>query len=325
MKSKYVLFTLCVCLIVSCTPKKESNKVVYKSPYFGVVPTKQPQLLAPELLVSPAVEYNGTFSPDGKEFYYTTDVPQKAFITFTELLPDNTWSEPKIAAFSGVYSDYDPLFSPDGSRIYFSSSRPLPDTMNSKIWYVERSDSGWGEPQPVTLIGSELNEFYSSLTENGDIYFNIWSTGKIYKGSKTDTSYVVEELPAVINSNERKGDPFVSPNEDYLIFRGYEKDSFGKGDLYISFTINGNWTEPENLGEPINSSAHEMCPYVTTDGKLFIFSSGRIHNKIESAPLSSIKPIQDKFRSKDNGEQNIYYMSASFIDKMKQKHLKPKE
>lgn len=325
MKSNNVFFVLIACLIVSCTPKKESKKAVVKSPYFGVVPTKQPQLLAPELIASPTEEYNGTFSPDGSEFYYTTDIPENAFITFTKLLPDNTWSEPKIASFSGVYSDFDPLFSPDGSRLYFSSSRPLPDNMNSKIWYVERNESGWSEPQAVILTGSEQNEYYSSITENGDIYFNIWSTGKIFKGVKTDTSYVVNELPPVINSKERKGDPFIAPNEEYLIFRGYEEDSFGRGDLYISFNIDSNWTEPENLGEPINSSAHEMCPYVTTNGELFIFSSDRIHNKIETAPLSSIKPIQDKFRSKDNGEQNIYYMSASFIDKMKQKHLKPKE
>jgi len=94
--------------------------------------------------------------------------------------------------------------------------------------------------------------------------------------------------------------------------------------LYISFNINGEWTTPENLGEPINSSSHEMCPYVTTDGKFFIWASGRLQSYFSAKAGESLKEWQKKIQSSDNGNLNIYYRSADFIEKMKTKHLNEK-
>ncbi len=287
-------------------------------PFFGVVPSAFPKLLAPELLASPATEYNGTFTPDGTEFFYTTDMPNNAYITFTRMNADSTWSEPRIAPFSGTYSDFDPLFAPDGNRLYFSSSRPKGDNKNSKIWYVERKGKDWGNPVRVVLTGEDDNEYYSSLTHSGAIYFNIWSKGDIYKATPLDSTYTIDTLPDIINQGEDKGDPFIAPNEEYLIYRGYD-DSIGRGDLYITFNMDGEWTAPENLGEPINSNQHEMCPWVSTDGKLFVFASGRLE---EPAPAKALDPIKNINISYNSGQLNLYYMSADFIQEMKAKHTK---
>lgn len=329
MKINIILILICILPIaISCKGKKENINKPLKvmDPYFGIHPVDTPQILAPNFISSPVGEYNGTFSPDGKEFYYTTIIPTKTnVITFTELLEDNTWSEPKVASFSGsdIYSDFDPLFSPDGSKLYFSSKRTLLGNMNSHIWYVERINGVWGKPHYVSLLGPDENEFYSSITGDGDIYFNMWSTGKIYKAKKTDTTYVVEELPEIINAGFSKGDVFISPDEDYLIFAGYRDDSYGNADLYISFNINSKWIEPENLGKPINSSKQEMCPSVTSDGKIFIFSSNRILNDISKQSQERVNKIHEKYQSYNNGELNIYYMSAGFIENLrKNKNLK---
>lgn len=323
MNHRLMLLTwLLLLFFVACQDQPlETSSTTYRDPFFGATPTNIPRLLAPELLASPAEEYNGTFSPDGTEFYYTTDIPENAFIAFTQLQEDNTWSTPRVAAFSGYYSDFDPLFSPDGSKLFFSSSRPLPDNQNSKIWYVEREGDEWSDPRSVTLSGPSNNEFHSSITKDGDIFFNIWSTGNIFKASPVDTAYVVEELPASFNSDYRQGDPFISADGDYLIFRGYREDSYGSGDLYISYKIDGTWTNPENLGEPINSASNEMCPVVSPDGKLFIFASSRISERILPKSLDPISSVQDKFTSANNGMMNIYYISADFIENRRKKHL----
>ncbi len=321
MNSFKILSSLFFILIVGCKEQPQPEKLKgseITGVFFGVTPAEAPQLLAPELLASPATEYNGTFSPDGKEFYYTTDMPTNAYITFTKMREDSTWGEPKIASFSGTYSDFDPLFSPDGNRIYFSSSRPKGDNANSKVWYVEREDEGWGNPVRVVLTGEEDNEYYSSLTLDGAIYFNIWSRGDIYKAIPTDSTYTIEILPEIINSGEDKGDPFVDPKEEYLIFRGYD-NSLGRGDLYITFNIEGKWTEPENLGEPINSDQHEMCPWVSQDGKLFVFASGRLE---EPMGVKALDPIQNINSTYNSGKLNLYYMSTDFIQNMKAKHLR---
>jgi Tol biopolymer transport system component len=309
-----------IMLFLACQEATVENSQKLHSPYFGLTPTESPQMLAPGIISTALGEYNGTFSPDGKTFFYTSEVAGKGHIVYTQLQADNTWSKPAIAPFSGQYSEYDPLFAPDGSLLYFSSQRPVNPSDRSRqthIWSVKRTANGWGEPKHVPLSGQ--GDYYSSLTRQGDIYFNIWNTGKILRATQTDTGYVSEALPEIINSRSDVGDPFISPEEDYLIFRAYFNEGYGRGDLYISFNINGQWTAPENLGEPINSRAHEICPYVSTDGKLFIFASDRL---IEEYPQGSLGALERKFHSYDNGQSNIYYMSAAFIAEMKAKHLK---
>lgn len=309
---------LCFCLN-ACQEEKNTATKALQSPYFGLVPTETPQLLAPEIISTSLTEYNGTFSRDGTEFFYTSEAGGKGHIVYTILDSTNQWTTPQIASFSGKYSEYDPLFSPDGASLYFSSERPVNDSESrnqTHVWKVDRMIDGWAEPQLIRL--SQQGDYFSSVTVQGDLYYNIWNTGKILKATQTDTGFVSAELPEIINSRSDVGDPFISPDESYMIYRAFYNEGFGRGDLYISFNINGQWTAPENLGEPINSRSHEICPFVTTDGKLFIFASDRMNEYYSDQTLEE---IQEKSHSHDNGNSNIYYMAADFIQRMKARHL----
>lgn len=308
-------------LWVGCVGEPTPIKQNTLGPYMGMTPTQTPTLLWPEALASSLQEYNGTFNPEGNIFFYTINTPSQGIIAYAEMQVDSSWSAPRVAPFSGTYSEYDPLFSPDGKRLYFSSERPLTsDSTNGQthIWFVERSEEGWTKPQWVDL--HQGGTYYSSLTHTGALYFNRWDTGDMYKATAQDTGYQVKELPAVINSPNGEGDPFISPEEDYLIFRGYNQ-SLGNGDLYISFRIDDSWTEPENLGEPINSQYHEMCPYVTADKQFFIFASSRISRPYVSEKGAELDALKQKHQGYDNGELNIFYISADFIQVKRAAHL----
>ena len=212
-------------LIQACalTTEKETN--ILKGPFFGIVPTDTLTLVAPNIVSSNLAEYNGTFSADGKEFYYTVTFPGQSVISFMKLNSDNTWSKPAIARFSGKYSDVDPIMAPDGTRLLFTSYRPIDGSRSGRtnIWYVERIGDDWSEPQFISL--TENGDYYSSSTNSGIIYFNVWKTGEIFRAVKTGTTYSVEKIAGIINSDEPEGDPFISPLEDYLIFRGYDQDA----------------------------------------------------------------------------------------------------
>ncbi len=175
----------------------------------------------------------------------------------------------------------------------------------------------WSAPKRVVLTGT--GDYYSSLTNLGSIYFNTWNDGKMLRAIPTDVGYDIEQLPDAIFSGSYTGDPFISPAGDYLIFRAYYDEGFGRGDLYISFNINDEWTKPENLGPTVNSSAHEICPYVTSDGKMFIFSSDKLTQSEDGA---SLQDQQRRINTYDNGNSNVYYMSASFIEQMRQAHAR---
>lgn len=287
--------------------------------WLGMQPTDTPTLLAPELLASSLDEYNSAFSPDGSVFYFTSNTPASGMIAYTIMDEFGHWTEPQIAGFSGEHSEYDPLLSPDGKLLYFSSERPTGDSATenrTNVWKVDATTAFFGTPERVPLTGQ--GDYHSSIASNGNIYFNVWNTGDLYKAVPTDSGYATERLPVVLNSTNGEGDPFIAPDESYLIYRGYN-NSFGQGDLYISFNNNGTWTTPQNLGEPINSSAHEMCPNITPDGRFFLWASGRLAEKYPSEPETTLAASRAKHASGDNGSLNIYYQSADFIQDLKAK------
>ena len=94
-------------------------------------------------------------------------------------------------------------------------------------------------------------------------------------------------------------------------------------DLYISFKKNdGSWTKAKNMGEPINSSASEICPGVSPDGKYFFFTSYRtIHKNYSEIPLTYEEKIRI-LNSPGNGLGDIYWVDARIIEKIKPKELK---
>jgi outer membrane protein OmpA-like peptidoglycan-associated protein len=49
---------------------------------------------------------------------------------------------------------------------------------------------------------------------------------------------------------------------------------FGGTDLYRCIYQNGEWGEPENLGETINTKGNEVYPYIAPNGDLFFASDG---------------------------------------------------
>ena len=293
--------------------------------YMGIDPGTTPELLFPGFISTQFGEYNGTFNHDGTEFFYTVSIPDYDVIVHSQLQNDGTWSAPERAPFSQHHPEWDPLFAPDGKRLYYSSHRPVAEELDNQvcnIWYVDEEEGKWGEPVYVPLHGPSKGNYYSSVAENGNIYFNIWSTGDLFRAIPVDTGYVVESLGDIVNSSAGDGDPFVAPDEKYLIFRSYRDGGVGSGDFWISFNIDGEWKAPVNMGEPVNSRYNEMCPYVTTDGNLFIFSSDRF----ERGDYYANKPgeladVAEKWSSADNGMQNIYTMSTSVIDSLRALHF----
>lgn len=290
---------------------------VPNGPYFGAIPTDSSQLLFPTLLTTPFNEYNGSFSSDGQIFVFTTDTPIGGIITLTRMQADGSWEKVKVAPFSGRYSEYDPLISPDDQFLYFSSERPRPGESKpgqTNIWRVPLANLHV-DPEFVELTNS--GDYHSSVTKTGKIYFNTWSSGDIRVAVPSDTGFSIDLLPDHINQLSDVGDPFISPDEDYLIFRGYGGENLGRGDLYISFHQQGKWSLPQNLGDSINSSRHEMCPVVTPDGKIFIFASDKMDQAYNFQPGKTLETMVNKYGSIDNGKLNLYFRNTSFIDRLR--------
>ena len=72
-------------------------------------------------------------------------------------------------------------------------------------------------------------------------------------------------------SNFATGFPCLSPDGNKLIFASTQPGGFGGWDIYVSNWTATGWSEPRNLGTPLNSPGNEITPYF--DGEDLYFSS----------------------------------------------------
>ena len=91
-------------------------------------------------------------------------------------------------------------------------------------------------------------------------------------GSWTDP----ESISDNINTKFNEGTCTISANGRTIIFTSCSgRTSMGSCDLYISYKLGDEWTEPENMGTNINSRNWESQPSLSADGKVLYFVSDR--------------------------------------------------
>ncbi len=85
-----------------------------------------------------------------------------------------------------------------------------------------------------------------------------------------------ESISDNINTKFNEGTCTISANGRTIIFTSCSgRTSMGSCDLYISYKLGDEWTEPENMGTKINSRSWESQPSLSADGKILYFVSDR--------------------------------------------------
>ena len=283
-------------------------------------PPSAPALFEAGFISTPLNERDFAISPDGNEIYYTISTPKSTFqtIVFIQQQKDGTWSLPKIAPFAGNFSDLEPAFTADGNTLFFASNRPVEGETpkDFDIWKVTRSGSGWGEPVNLgTTINTETDEFYPSVTKNGNLYFTAtYEEGPgredIYCSTMKNGEYQKPvPLDTAVNSKFYEFNAFVSPDEKFILYTCYGRADTGGGDLYISIKdSNGKWQPSQNL-KTLNSKQLDYCPYVSPDGTTLFFTSDRHDLPVSfTQQKATVKALQEVLESPLNGNGNIFWV-----------------
>ncbi len=149
---------------------------------------------------------------------------------------------------------------------------------------------------PVNLgpsINSPLDEYWPSLTaDEQTIVFTVLVPGRylrmrdfeqqdyqedFYISHKTDTGWAMRQpLGEPINSRLNEGAQSLSADGKVMFFTACNRpDGMGRCDIYRSDKLHSGWSNPANVGPPIDSRNWEAQPSISADGKTLWFVSNR--------------------------------------------------
>lgn len=339
MRTQKLPVAIAIALALGCSPGDDPGSFpTLAGEYLGQTPPGgEPELFAPGIVSTGIYTRDIAMTPDGDEIYYGVSIGPFTAIMQTRL-ENGRWTKPEVAAFSADpgYMNLEPHISPDGQKFFFLSNRPadggelepqqVGSWVNQDIWVMDRSADGWGEPYNLgPPVNSSDEEYFPSVTRDGTIYFSRQVSGNqesyIYRSRLVDGAYQgAAMLPPQVNSTALQFNAFIAPDESYLIVSVFgREDSMGSADYYIIFRDEEDrWSEPINMGDAINTPrGGEWSPFVTRDGKYLFFMSSRTR-PLESFPETlTAESLWEAHGSPQNGNADIYWMDASFIDELR--------
>jgi len=257
---------------------------------------------------------------------------------------------------STEYGELNAVFTENGHEFYFSR-RGVPGKY-STIMVTRQIDGRWCNPEPVN---------FSGIKDDIDLFITPDGKSMVYCSYEEvpgdGQSYPDHDFWISYRAGERWSSPVpfaketVSEFEDYFpvvtgngnLYFNSQRGGRGTNDIYISKYLNGKYTIPEKLPEPINTPYREFDAFVSQDEVFMIFSSDKpggygrsdlyISHKNKNGSWSesynlgasinsefseygaTITPDGKYlfFTSNRNGSEDIFWLSTEKIDELKPK------
>ncbi|KWW30177.1 MAG: OmpA/MotB domain-containing protein [bacterium P3] len=149
------------------------------------------------------------------------------------------------------------------------------------VWHSDR----WGKPRNMgPAINTGNWESQPSLSADGQTLFFVSDRPGGYGGTDIWMSRRVDgewgtpvNLGPVINTAGHEAGPFIHYDGRTLYFSSTGHPGMGGSDLFVSrLQDDGSWSEPENLGYPVNTEGDESRLVVSADGRTAYFASDQL-------------------------------------------------
>ena len=236
-----------------------------QGPYLGEEPPdRTPKVFANGILNSTDNEFSISFSPDGKEIYFSRTGVGVMVCRWEK----EGWTAPQLVELAGDSLVCDEAnVSPDGSMILFNARPTIFD--NREICRAQRAGDGWGRPEKL------FEGMYATSSLDGAIYYTVPSgqpdIGVIGKRRPTDEGYSEPEvLGGGVNTRFVDAHPFIAPDESFIVF---DSSREGGNRLYVCFLqADGSWGEAVCLNDHLDIPPFVGQPALTPDGKYLFYS-----------------------------------------------------
>jgi outer membrane protein OmpA-like peptidoglycan-associated protein len=202
------------------------------------------------------------------------------------------------------YSEFSPSFY--SKQLVFASNRPVSSSVKRvhewnnqpylNLYKVDLSDSLEIESEPVNFseeLNSKFHESSAAFTSDGKtVYFtrNNFSGNKLNRGEdgvsylklfrselNADNTWAKPQEVPFNSDNYSVAHPALSKDDKTLYFSSDMEGTRGMSDIFrVKVLGNNTYSEPENLGELINTEGRESFPYISKDKLLYFSSDGHL-------------------------------------------------
>lgn len=254
----------------------------------------------PAPLNSFALQYFPVLTADSKKILFTKRdglnpyEHEDIYVAYNE---GDEWTEPiPIDSFLNTrYNEGTCTISADGNILIYTSC-DAPDSFGSCDLYITHKINGqwqkaanmgktinsrsWDSQPSLSADGSML--FFSSNRRGGYGGNDIWYSQRQDDGTWSE----VKNVGPVINTPQDEVSPFIYFNNEQLFFASDGHMGFGGKDLFMSRLENGIFTEPMNLGYPINDHQDQLALFITAQQDYAYYTENTYHEgKVDSSFL----------------------------------------
>jgi len=257
----------------------------------------------------------------------------------------------------GIISTNLPEFScctsPDAKEIYFT--RWIPKFRSSRIMFTRLTDTGWTKPDVLPQIIDVQNLEPTMSPDGSKLFFGEWE----YAENPEEQSFKIQYLERTdtgLTGPFELGHPFNKGKVMYLTvaldgtaYTSYTFAKRGSERLVRACKVNGQYTDLEPIGSPIDTINGALYPCIAPDHSYLLFSAPTksqdneglfISFKLTDSTWSNPKELVTGFKEvaqpwitldgkyifftviPSPREGNIYWVDAKIIDQFRPKNLK---
>ena len=195
---------------------------------------------------------------------------------------------PREALSAPVKSGYNEgaqCLSPDGKYLLYTMCDADFGMGSCDLYWVKRIGDRWSRPRnfgaPVntsswesqpSMAADGMTVYFASSRAGGFGGMDIWKTTMTAEGEFS----IPENLGPAINTPGDDAAPFIHSDGRTLYFASNGRVGMGGYDLYYStLQADGTWSEPVNMGYPINSPADEINIFINASGTVAYIASDK--------------------------------------------------
>ncbi|QMU29363.1 OmpA family protein [Adhaeribacter radiodurans] len=255
----------------------------------------------------------------------TSDSPHADENLYVSVFQNNSWLEP-VSIASSINSEFNEgtaSISGDGKTIVFSSCNRPNSLGDCDLYISTRNGNTWSKPvnlgrqvnsaawdsQPCLSADGRTLYFSSDRGQGSKGREDIW----VSKQQEDGTWSVPENLGEPINTAGSETAPFLHASGSTLYFSSNGHTGMGGADIFKTTLADSAWTQPENLGYPLNTASNEASFFITPDNSKGYYSRLELEQSKKTASLFEFE-VPAAWKSK---ETSTYTQGRVFDAKTK--------